>query len=104
MIFLLTLLFNSMLPSIGIARVTHDLESLYFSEISREMYYIYIYNSNAFGLVGLIYPTLYFNQLLMGMTHVNAADHVLHIVVGAVAALVDFFVHDYSTTRAIRTV
>jgi hypothetical protein len=42
--------------------------------------------------------------LLMGMTHVNAADHVLHILVGAVAAGVGFFVHDYATSRARPTV
>jgi hypothetical protein len=56
------------------------------------------------GLAGLIYPGLYFNHLLMGMTHVNAADHVLHILVGAVAAGVGFFVHDYATSRARPTV
>jgi hypothetical protein len=56
------------------------------------------------GLAGLIYPGLYINHLLMGMTHVNAADHVLHLVVGAVAAAVGFFVHDYSRSRATPTV
>jgi hypothetical protein len=56
------------------------------------------------ALAGLIYPGLYINHLLMGMTHVNAADHVLHIVVGAVAAGVGFFVHDYAPTRATPTV
>ena len=42
------------------------------------------------GLAGLIYPALYFNHLLMGLMHVNAADHVLHLVVGAVQAVVGF--------------
>lgn len=42
------------------------------------------------GLVGLIYPALYFNGLLLGLTHVNAADHVLHLVIGIVAAAVGF--------------
>jgi hypothetical protein len=51
------------------------------------------------GLLGLIYPGLYFDHLLMGITHVNAADHVLHILVGVVAAGVGFFVHDYATAR-----
>lgn len=55
------------------------------------------------GLTGLIYPGLYFNHLLMGMTHVNAIDHGLHLIVGVVAAAVGFFVHDYVTSRATPT-
>lgn len=55
------------------------------------------------GLIGLIYPGLYFNQLLIGITHANAADHGLHLIVGAVAAAVGFFVRDYATTRATPT-
>ncbi|GHO96324.1 hypothetical protein KSF_063720 [Reticulibacter mediterranei] len=55
------------------------------------------------GLSGLIYPGLYFNHLLMGITHVNAADHVLHLVVGVVAAGVGFFARDYTTSRATPT-
>jgi hypothetical protein len=47
------------------------------------------------GLAGLVYPGLYFNALLLGLMHVNAADHVLHLVVGLVAAGVGFFVRDY---------
>jgi hypothetical protein len=47
------------------------------------------------GLAGLVYPGLYFNGLLLGLMHVNAADHVLHLVVGLVAAGVGFFVRDY---------
>lgn len=47
------------------------------------------------GLAGLIYPGLYFNGMLLGMMHVNAADHGLHLVTGLIAAGVGFFVHDY---------
>jgi hypothetical protein len=48
------------------------------------------------GLAGLI-PGLYFDQRLLGLMHVNAADNVLHLVVGLVAAVVGFFVHDDAT-------
>ncbi|GHO64893.1 hypothetical protein KSC_037850 [Ktedonobacter sp. SOSP1-52] len=56
------------------------------------------------GLVGLI-PALYLpagsyghdNGLFLGLTHINAADHILHIVVGVVAAAVGFFVRDTTT-------
>lgn len=51
------------------------------------------------GLVGLFYPALYFNGLLLGITHVNAADHVLHLVVGAVQAAVGFGISE----RRLRT-
>ena len=51
------------------------------------------------GLVGLIYPGLYSNGLLLGLTHVNAADHVLHLVVGTVQAAVGFGVAE----RRLRT-
>jgi|ERR1700737_2555521 putative Ca2+/H+ antiporter (TMEM165/GDT1 family) len=51
------------------------------------------------GIAGLI-PALYFNQRLLGLMHVNAADNVLHLVVGLLAAVVGFFVAEYSTTRA----
>lgn len=54
------------------------------------------------GLAGLIYPGLYFNGLLLGLTHVNAADHGLHLVAGIVAAAVGFFVADYpARSRAL---
>ncbi len=46
------------------------------------------------GLVGLIYPGLYFDGRLLGLTHVNAADHVLHLVVGVVQAAVGFGVSE----------
>jgi hypothetical protein len=47
------------------------------------------------GLAGLI-PALYFDQRLPGLMHVNAADNVLHLVVGVVAAAVGFFVREYA--------
>jgi len=47
------------------------------------------------GLAGLI-PALYFDQRLLGLMHVNAADNVLHLVVGGVAAAVGFFVREYA--------
>jgi hypothetical protein len=51
------------------------------------------------GIAGLI-PALYFDQRLLGLMHVNAADNVLHLVVGILAAAVGFFVTDSRTTRA----
>jgi hypothetical protein len=51
------------------------------------------------GIAGLI-PALYFDQRLLGLMHVNAADNVLHLVVGLLAAVVGFFVTDSGTTRA----
>jgi hypothetical protein len=53
------------------------------------------------GLAGLI-PGLYFSQRLLGIMYVNAADNILHLVVGIVAAGVGFFVNDYveATARA----
>lgn len=50
------------------------------------------------GLLGLI-PALYFpagsygqdSGLFLGLIHINAADHVLHLVIGIVAAAVGFF-------------
>lgn len=52
------------------------------------------------GIAGLIYPALYFDGRLLGLMHVNAADHVLHLVVGLVAAGVGFFVTDDSPRTA----
>ena len=43
------------------------------------------------GIAGLI-PALYFDGRLLGLMHINAADNVLHLVVGVVAAAVGFFV------------
>src|SRR6266566_5736753 len=51
------------------------------------------------GLAGLI-PALYFGHRLLGLMQVNAADNVLHLVVGVVAAGVGFFVHD-EVTRGV---
>jgi len=52
------------------------------------------------GLAGLFYPGLYFNGMLMGMMHVNAVDTGFHLIAGAIAIVVGYFVHDYTTTRA----
>jgi len=51
------------------------------------------------GLAGLI-PAFYFGGRLLGLMHVNAADNVLHLVVGIVAAGAGFFVRDYVSTTA----
>ena len=51
------------------------------------------------GLAGLI-PAFYFGGRLLGLMHANAADNVLHLVVGIVAAGVGFFVRDYVSTTA----
>ena len=48
------------------------------------------------GIAGLI-PALYFGGKLLGMMAVNGADNVLHLVVGIIATLVGFFVHDVVT-------
>ncbi len=53
------------------------------------------------GIVGLIYPALYFNGLLLGLTHVNAADHVLHLVVGLVQAGVGFGINERRVRAAL---
>jgi hypothetical protein len=53
------------------------------------------------GIAGLI-PALYFLSMgstrLLGLTFVNGADNVLHIVVGLVQIGVGFFVHETRTT------
>ena len=54
------------------------------------------------GIAGLIYPALYFDGRLLGLMHVNAPDHVLHLITGIVAAGVGFFVHEDVTSRAER--
>jgi hypothetical protein len=48
------------------------------------------------GLAGLI-PALYVNNMFLGTMHLNAADHVFHLVVGAIAAATGFFVKDTDT-------
>jgi hypothetical protein len=50
------------------------------------------------GVAGLIYPGLYMDGLFLGMMHVNAADHVLHLLTGIIAAGVGFFVKDYGNS------
>lgn len=52
------------------------------------------------GIAGL-FPALYFGGNLLGIMAVNGADNVLHLVVGAVAAAVGFFVNEstYVTGR-----
>ena len=53
------------------------------------------------GIAGLI-PALYFDGRLLGLMHINAADNVLHLVVGVVAAAVGFFVaEDRVGTRTV---
>ncbi len=51
------------------------------------------------NLAGLV-PALYFSQRLLGLMHVNAADNVLHLVVGLGAAAIGFFVNDHVTRGA----
>src|SRR5947199_10456392 len=58
------------------------------------------------GLLGLI-PALYFpagtygtdTGLFLGVTHINAGDHILHLITGIVAVVVGFFLKDSTTTR-----
>lgn len=47
------------------------------------------------GVLGLFYPALYFHGRLLGIMHVNAADHVLHLLVGIIATVVGFSITDY---------
>ena len=57
------------------------------------------------GIAGLIYPALYFNGRLLGLMHVNAADHGLHLVTGLIALVLGYFVHEQRvTSRAKVTV
>ncbi len=49
------------------------------------------------GIAGL-FPALYLDGRLLGITHVNAADNVLHIVVGLVACIVGYALAEYSAT------
>lgn len=53
------------------------------------------------GLFGLIYPALYFGGRFLGVMHINAADHVLHWVVGVIAAGVGFFLADETERRSV---
>ncbi|EFH83502.1 DUF4383 domain-containing protein [Ktedonobacter racemifer] len=47
------------------------------------------------GLAGIIYPGLYVHDLFLGAIHANAADHILHVVVGAIVTFMGYFVYDY---------
>jgi hypothetical protein len=51
------------------------------------------------GIAGLFYPALYFDGRLLGLMHVNAADHILHLVVGAIAIFFGFSASEYRTGR-----
>ena len=63
------------------------------------------------GLLGLI-PALYFpagtyatdNGLFLGVTHLNAGDHILHLIAGLLALVVGFFLTDSNTIRSGRRV
>ena len=58
------------------------------------------------GIAGLV-PPLHFGMMgdmrLLGLTYVNGADNVLHLVVGIVQIAVGFFVHDAGTVRVTPT-
>lgn len=55
------------------------------------------------GLAGLFWPALYFNNMLLGITHANAADHVLHLVTGAIAAALGFSASERMNRSTART-
>lgn len=50
------------------------------------------------GLLGLAYPTLYFDGRLLGIMHANLADHILHLCIGLVAIVLSFSPESLSTT------
>lgn len=62
------------------------------------------------GLLGLI-PALYFpagayghdNGLFLGLMHINAGDHILHLIIGLAALAVSFMARDYVATTAPST-
>lgn len=61
--------------------------------------------NQVFGIIYLLVAIIGFipglndiNGLYLGIMHVNAADDILHIVVGAATAYVGFFVTDYART------
>lgn len=61
------------------------------------------------GLLGLI-PALYFpagaygtdNGLFLGLTHLNAGDHILHLIAGVIALAVGYFVTETNRLMAGR--
>ncbi|MFL5625024.1 MAG: DUF4383 domain-containing protein [Ktedonobacteraceae bacterium] len=63
------------------------------------------------GLLGLI-PALYFpagsyghdNGLFLGLMHINAGDHILHLILGIAALAVSYMAHDYVATPVPSTV
>lgn len=42
------------------------------------------------GIAGVFYPAFYFHNMLLGLMHANAMEHVLHILVGIVATAAGF--------------
>lgn len=46
------------------------------------------------GILGLFYPLLYFKGLFLGITHINAADHILHLVFGVIGTYLGFGIRD----------
>lgn len=55
------------------------------------------------GLIGLV-PVLYFNGLLLGLTHVNLALNLVHVLVGIVAIVFGYFISEFGTwTPSART-
>jgi Domain of unknown function (DUF4383) len=98
----------------GVHNVIHLLSGLVgiaaaFTGYSRVFNRIFGVIYTVLGLLGLI-PALYFpagsyghdNGLFLGIMHINAGDHVLHLVVGLAALAVGFFVRDVigNATRA----
>jgi|SRR5947209_72318 len=48
------------------------------------------------GLVGLV-PVFYFSGLLLGLTHVNLALNLVHLLVGVVAMVFGFCISEFGT-------
>jgi hypothetical protein len=48
------------------------------------------------GIAGL-FPVLYIGGSLFGITHVNVADSMLHVVVGLVACIIGYMASEYAT-------
>ena len=55
------------------------------------------------GLIGLM-PMLYFHGLLLGLTHVNLALNLVHLLAGLVAFVFGFFISAFGTWKvAVRS-
>ena len=55
------------------------------------------------GLVGLV-PLFFFHGLLLGLTHVNLALNLVHLLVGLVAIVFGFFISPFGTWKTwVRT-